>query len=415
MQAGREQRTASDARPLGPPTLTRRQALAASLVAGGAAAVGPARAFALGRAASGGAPSLIPPGLDAQIAALMDMGKIPGLSAAVIRRQHLVWTGAFGSANLWRHDRVRRDTLFMLASISKTLICTAVMQAVEAGVVDLDEDVNGILPFPVRTPEHPHRAITLRQLLTHTSSIRDRWPVWDDLYVRGDSPIALGAFLQGYLVPGGEDYDLDNFLGKKPGSVYRYSNIGASLAAFVVEAASGIGFDTWCRDRIFAPLGMTRAGWHLADVPAEDVAMPYRWSGPRQRYVGFGQYGYPDYPDGALRTTAPQLARHMGMMLNGGSWQGTRVLRSETVREILRSQVPDITVGQGLIWYRAHTQGRLVIGHNGGDQGVATVAFFDPAEEIGVIALANSDWRRVDRRWPLQQIMNLLFDRAQDL
>jgi CubicO group peptidase (beta-lactamase class C family) len=72
----------------------------------------------------------------------------------------------------------------MLASISKTVIATAVMQGVERALFGLDDDVNDILPFPVRTPEHPRRVITVRQLLTHTSSIRDRWPVWDDLDVR---------------------------------------------------------------------------------------------------------------------------------------------------------------------------------------------------------------------------------------
>jgi CubicO group peptidase (beta-lactamase class C family) len=239
--------------------------------------------------------------------------------------------------------------------------------------------------------------------------------VWDDLYSDGDSPIGLGEFLQGYLEPSGEDYRLTNFYDFKPGSLYRYSNIGASLAAYLVEVASGAGFDTWCVDRIFDPLGMTRAGWHLADVPAEDVAMPYRWSERDRRYEAIGQYGYPDYPDGALRTTAAQLARHLGMMMNGGRWQGVRLLSRESVREMLRSQIPDVTYGQGLLWYRARTSRRLVVGHNGGDKGVATVAFFDPAASIGVVALANANWRRVDGRWPLQQILNLLFDRAPDL
>ena len=411
MQDGQERNGALGARPLGPSTLTRRQALTAGLVAAGAATLGPARAMAFERAA----PALTPRALDAEIETLMRTGKIPGLSAAVIRGHDLPWTGAYGHANVWKGVPVRRDTLFMLASVSKTFICTAVMQAVEDGLFGLDDDVNGLLPFPVRTPQHPGDAISVRQLLTHTSSIRDRWPVWDDLYAQGDSPIPLGTFLQGYLVPGGEDYLEENFLSKKPGSVYRYSNIGAALAAFVVEAVSGVGFDVWCRDRIFGPLGMTRAGWHLADVPADAVALPYRWSDRTNRYVTYGQYGYPDYPDGALRTTAPQLARHMRMMMHTGLWQGERVLRASTVREIFRSQVPGLTVGQGLIWYRVHTGGRALIGHDGGDKGVATAAFFDPAEDIGVVVLANANWRRVQGRWPLQQIMNLLFDRAAEL
>ena len=113
--------------------------------------------------------------------------------------------------------------------------------------------------------------------------------------------------------------------------------MGVDVAAFLVEAAAGIGFDTWCERRIFAPLGMDRAGWHLAGLPRCEIAMPYTWAGNENAYVPTGHYGYPDYPDGALRTTAPQLARHLGMLLGGGSWRGHRLLsrpRSESFTAI---------------------------------------------------------------------------------
>lgn len=404
----RASRSPLEARPLAPLTWTRRRFLATGLVAAGAVAmpsIGAVRARPL-RSDNGHGPDL-----DRAITDLMTVGKLPGLSAAIVRGDEVVWAHGYGYANLWRDEPVRPNTLFMLASVSKTVIATAVMQAVERGSFSLDDDVDSILPFPVRTPTHPNRPITVRHLLTHTSSIRDRWPVWDDLYAEGDSPIPLGTFLEGYLVPGGDDYRPANFYDTKPGARYRYSNVGAALAAFLVEAASGAGFDAWCETNIFQPLGMDRAGWHLADVPADEVAMPYRWSADRDRFVACGQYGYPDYPDGALRTTAPQIARHLGMMMNGGTWNGARVLDRETVREILRSQNPDTFEGQGLIWYRTHSGGRRLIGHDGGDRGVATVAFYDRDEDVGVVVLANGNWRRVGGRWPLQQIMHLLFDR----
>ena len=75
--------------------------------------------------------------------------------------------------------------------------------------------------------------------------------------------------------------------------------------------------------------------------------MPYTWSGNKNAYVPTGQYGYPDYPDGALRTTAPHLARHLAMVMGGGSWRGHRLLSRATVRELRRDQVPDLEPGQG--------------------------------------------------------------------
>jgi CubicO group peptidase (beta-lactamase class C family) len=391
--------------------ITRRDLL----VAGGAAATGvalrPLRALA-----ADPLPTLTTPSrLERFIGDRMDAGKLPGISAAIVRDGEVAWARGFGWANV-RHDRpVERGTVFMLASVSKTVVCTAVLQAVEDGLFALDDDVNDALPFPVRVPTHPKRAITARHLLTHTSGIRDRWAVWDDLYSDGDSPIGLGEFLEGYLVPGGEDYRAANFYDVRPGTAYHYSNIGASLAAFLVEAAAGIGFDDWCESRIFGPLGMTTAGWHLTDVGTDDVAMPYRWSHDRERYLAYGQYGYPDYPDGALRTSARQLGHHLGMVMNDGEWRGVRVLSEDSVRELRRSQIPDIVSGQGLIWYRFHLHGRRLLGHNGGDIGVATVAFFEPATGIGVVVLANGNWRRDGLRWPLQQIMERLFDDADHL
>ena len=156
---------------------------------------------------------------------------------------------------------------------------------------------------------------------------------------------------------------------------------------------------------------MTRAGWHLAGLPRADIARPYRWS-PSTGYVSAGLYGYPDYPDGALRTTAPQLARHLAMVMNGGTFRGTRLLSAGSVRELRRDQVPELEPGQGLIWFRLLRDGRPLFGHDGGDNGVATVCFFDPETEIGVVALANGDWRTVRGDWALYRIMDRLFDEA---
>ena len=393
-------------------TVTRRQLLGAGTAAAAAVALRPVSSLARTSPSTVAPPGI---GLEAFVADRMRAGRLPGVGAAIVRDGRVGWARGFGLANVWRERAVGQETLFMLASISKTVICTAALQAIDDGLFGLDDDVNDVLPFPVRTPRHPHRPITTRHLLTHTSAIRDRWTVWDDLYSEGDSPIPLGTFLQGYLVPGGEDYDQGNFTSSVPGTQYRYSNIGASLAAFLVETASGIAFDEWCDGRIFGPLGMARAGWHLADVPRTDVAMPYRWSHEDDRFIAYGQYGYPDYPDGALRTTARGLGAHLGMAMAGGEWNGVRLLSEASARSMLRPQIPGIEPGQGLIWYRFHLHGRTLIGHNGGDQGVATAAFFEPDTGVGVIVLGNGNWRTDGSRWPLQQIMERLFEDADAL
>jgi CubicO group peptidase (beta-lactamase class C family) len=326
------------------------------------------------------------------------------------------WFGSWGLANIAAGRRVHDDTPFMLASVSKTVVSVAVMQAVEAGLLELDADAGAVAGFPVRNPEFPDDAITLRMLLTHTSTISDNWDVLNGVYVDGDSPIALGDFLGDYFTAGARFYDAErNFLSSHPGRRYRYCNVGVALAAYLVEAASGVAFDAWCEDRIFSPLGMADTSWHLAGLHRREIAMPYRYVATDDRYRAYGQYGYPDYPDGQLRTSITSLARFLAMFVRGGELDGARLLEPETVREMRSSQVPDEIHGQGLIWYVLHRRGERYWGHNGGDSGVATQMFFRPTDGVGVITVANGDWRRAGATWPLSLIMDRLFEDADDL
>ena len=198
----------------------------------------------------------------------MIAGRLPGLSAAVVRDDEVVWSHAWGLAHIGAKRRVTRDTLFMLASVSKTVVATAVLQAIEDDLFELDTHVNDILSFSVRNPVHPHVPMTVRQLLTHTSSIRDNWNLLIDAYVSGDAEMKLETFLRRYLAPGGAELAPNNYYAFGPGRSYRYCNVAVALAAYLVEAASGIGFDTWCDRRIFAPLGMDRAGGTSPASPA---------------------------------------------------------------------------------------------------------------------------------------------------
>jgi CubicO group peptidase (beta-lactamase class C family) len=285
---------------------------------------------------------------------------------------------------------VTPDTDFMLASISKTFVATAAMQQVEAGSLSLSADVDSYLPFAVRNPSYPDDPITLFQLLTHTSSIRDYYSFGYDY--GADSDLALRDAMEGYLVPGGAYYDENgfNYGPTAPGARYQYSNIATSLAALLVEESAATPFDAYCDANIFAPLGMNRTSWKLAGTDQSTLAMPYRYDSPTASYEPYGHYGYPEYPCGQLRTSVSQLGRFLALSMNGGVYRGVRLLQQATVTQMLTPQVDALERGQGLTWYWA---GRLV-GHSGGDKGVTTHMYFDPATGAGVILLANC------RLWP---------------
>jgi CubicO group peptidase (beta-lactamase class C family) len=321
----------------------------------------------------------------------------PGISVAVVRDDEIVWAAGVGWADRERRIRTTRYTVFQLASVAKTVTCAGIMAVVEDGLIDLDEDINTYLPFEVHVPHAPAVPITMRTLLTHTSAIRDRWQVWGTpwsdrtLYFHGDSPISLGDFCRSYFVHGGSRYRRrKNFYERVPGSSYAYSNLATALAGFVAESASGVDFDELCKQRICEPLGMTNSGFRLADIETTNLAMPYATVSHGDLEPIF-HYGYPDYPDGAFRTSAMHLARWLGAFMNLGAFEGARVLDESTVQEIRRNQIPDL-VGwhQGLIWYGQRRWDFFTLGHTGGDYGESTRMFFRPDRRVGVVSLTNA-------------------------
>lgn len=320
----------------------------------------------------------------------MNNGKMPGASFAVVRDGKLVYHKNLGVANLSTDKAVDDQTIFMQASVSKTMIATAIMQLWEKQKIDLDIDINHYLPFSVRTPSFPNDSITARMLLTHTSAIQDEWNTMGSLYVFGDSPIALESFMKGYFTPGGAYYKAANFHTYRPGTQYDYSNIGSTLAAYLVESITGDRFSHYCDTAIFQKLCMSSTSFLLSGISdTTRIARPYVWDGTA--YWDAGLYGYPDYPDGQLRTTSTDLARFMAMYLQYGSYEGVRVLDSTTVIYMLKQQTP-VDPAQGIIFYSAKTgNGDTVWGHNGGDVGVNTAMYFNMAKKTGAIALTNGD------------------------
>jgi CubicO group peptidase (beta-lactamase class C family) len=348
--------------------------------------------------------------LDARITARMSNSRIPGLQAAIIKDGAVVWTGAYGLADALALTPVTDDTTFLVASISKTVTATALMQVWETGAFDLDENVSPYLGFPVRHPDYPNRAITFRQLLTHTSGIRDRWNALDPLYVQGDSPIPLGDFMEAYLTPSGSLYNRRNYTGQSgPGDRLVYSNIGMALTARLVETTTGVSFPDWCQDHIFEPLDMQETAWFMADLDESNVAHPHVGRTGRPQPVP--HFGVPDYPDGMLRTSAGHLGRFLAMFVTGGSLDGEQVLETATVDLMKMPQVPGER--QGLGWYGEDRGGTLFVGHNGGETGTSTEMFYRVSDGNGFVLLMNAEPTRwadvVEIERSLMQAADVLF------
>jgi len=315
---------------------------------------------------------------------------VPGVAACIAKGGQIVFASTHGYANIAEGIEVADTTLFMLASVSKTVTGAALMQLCEDSLFGLDDNINDYLPFNVVNPNYPDAVITFRMLLCHTSSLNDNWTVMFSTYVSGDTPIPLAQYVQDYFVPGGVYYDAgSNFNNWAPGTRWDYCNNGFVLIGYLVEAITGTPFDQYCQDSYFEPLGMNETSWFLAGLDTSNVAMPYSYSGGM--YVPLGQFGYADYPAGTLRSSTLQLARHLIAHLQKGQIEGVRVLDSTTVDLMTTAHYPQLYSTQGLTWFRGSVSGKTIWSHGGGDQGVSTMVAFCPEDNSAVVVLTNGE------------------------
>ena len=324
--------------------------------------------------------------LDDFVTSHMQIAKVPGLAAVAVKGDQIVLARGWGEADIGAHKPVTPDTLFMLASISKTVTAVALLQLYEQGRFGLDDSVDTNLGYSVRNPAFTNTPVTYRMLLTHTSSIEDGQHFADYYVYDRDSPIALDDFMHGALIAGGAYYDASNWNATSaPGTHYSYSNLGVALAGDMVEKVSGMNLQAWCKAHIFDPLGMNESSFFLRDLDRSHIAMPYTVDAAG-KYQAAGYYGYPDYPDGQLRTSANQLARFLMAVIGHGQLGGTRILMPATIDEMERKQPSS---EEGLSWEFVALSGHMLIGHSGADSGVSTDMYFDPMTGAGFVVLTN--------------------------
>ena len=330
---------------------------------------------------------------------------IPGIAVGVVIGDKLVWSKGYGWANLEKRTPMSTDGVMNIASISKTITATAVMQLWEKGLLQLDEDVNTYIPFKLHHPHFPEKAITIRQLLTHTSGIKDG-PGYKKGYACGDPAISLKDWIESCLVVGGEHYSAEyNFYPEGPGAVHRYSNVAFGLLGYIVEALTKQPFYSYVKENILSPLGMSHTGYLLSEIDTQKIITPYLYLGPLQMGLASTKasplpyfnpyciYSFWNYPDGLIRTSVEDLAKYAAAYMNGGSYQGKRVLKQETIEMMHKGQLSksiNEDQDQGLSWFYSPGLAPSWF-HGGSDPGVSTRLYINKENKIGVIVLQNSN------------------------
>lgn len=314
--------------------------------------------------------------------------KTPALSILVFNENNILYENCFGKSHIKKNTNLENNHLFLLASVSKTVTATALLQLYDKNLFSLDDNINDYLPFDVFLPNET-TPITFKMLLTHTSGIADGSALDDQYYYGEDSPVALDFFLKNYLTPEGEFYNsTENFHDFESGTDYEYTNVGNALIALLVEKISKKDFNTYCKENIFQPLGMTQTFWKLKEAQQANstIVQPYNYV--NEQFEEIQHYTFTDYPNGGLRSTAKDMFKFLSAFAQNGIFNNYQLLSSETVKSMRTLQIPSINNKMGLHLFLLNSENNLW-GHDGGEKGVATIMAFNPSTKIGAIILTN--------------------------
>lgn len=344
----------------------------------------------LAGAIQGQSSSLFFDDLDSDLLSHMKNSHLPSLSFGIIKDDELVVNHALGYSNKLRRIEADEDTVYMLASISKTFTATAIMQLYEQGYFDLDDDVSDYLPSPLRNPNYPDSPITFRMLLTHRSSLAQRNAYLFIVYSLLNRPIDT---LIDSLTPGGLFYSDSAWMDSRPGESVRYSSVGIEVLGYLVECISGQNYTEYCEEHILLPLEMYNSSFYPADYSdTSRLAMPYCYF--FGLYLPMGHFEDQNYASGGLRSTVSDLSHYLIAFMNNGVYKDTRILENETIEEMFSIQSADRYPGYGLGWqifYNGYSGNRTIskVGHNGGMPGAITYMFYHVSQDVGIIILSN--------------------------
>lgn len=279
--------------------------------------------------------------LEQNLTTIQSQSNIPGFALCIIKGDQIEFEKGFGFANRETKTPFTSETILPIASVSKTFIGFSIMKAIDLGFFTLDTNINDVLPFKVVNPYQQNEIITIRHLVTHTSSLIDNKKFRIVAYGLEKVPkISLADFLKNYFTKDGKMYEKSNFSKLKVGATYQYSNIASALAAYIIEVKANMSFANFTKKHIFEPLQMTNSHWFYDDAFANKYATLYQVDKPDYSSDGLlnsngslKTYSCATYPDGSLKTSAADLAKYLIEMLKG--YEGKSTLLSKTSYETL--------------------------------------------------------------------------------
>lgn len=342
--------------------------------------------------------------MKARVNEILNRWPTVGLAVGVVRNGSLEFFQGHGLADIASNTLITEDTVFRIASITKTFTAIAVMQLWEQGIIDLDAPANDYLrAYKLIPARASFRPATVRHLLTHTAGIREVLHPSGLLRLRDmGEAVKLGrprpSLAEYYR--GGLRIDAD------PGSRFMYTDHGFATLGQIVEDVSGKHLDQFLREHLFEPLGMADTDLVRSERVRSHLATGYELRRNGARPVT--DYEVATMGGGGVYSTTRDMARYVAAVLSGGANEHGRVLKPETMAMMFEPQYqPDPRVpGNGLAFFRANLGSHLAVEHDGILPGFDSQIFLAPYDGVGVMAFANG--ARQGFHWLTPEVAGLL-------
>ena len=318
------------------------------------------------------------PFFDGIIPLQLERSDVAGATVLVMKNGKDLLRKGYGFSDVSKKKPVDPETtMFRLASVSKLFTWISVMQLGEQGKLDIDADVNKYLDFQI-APAFG-KPITLRNLMTHTGGFEEE--IRDILLTDPKKATPLREFLMGNqprrIFP--------------PGEVPAYSNYGVGLAGYIVQRTSGEPFEQYVAEHIFQPLGMKHSSFYqpLAEDLSSFASNGYQ-NNTEKPAVGFEMFS--PAPAGGVSSMAPDMGRFAQALLNGGAWEGHRILKTETLNAMWTKQfgTSDALPAMCMGFYQTWRNGLHFIGHDGDLIAFHSMFLLEPQEKLVIFISYNS-------------------------
>lgn len=242
-------------------------------------------------------------------------------------------------------------SIYRVASISKVIVAIGVMKLYEKGLVDLDEDISHYLGIKIRNPKFPDVPITIRMLMTQTSSIIDDGDFEGGVHRGYDGSNCTDDYIsiEELVNPESKRY-CKGFSDYEPGTNFIYSNFGCGILACICEKFTGKYFTDYIKEELLLPLGI-KSGFRLEDIEEiEHLVSHYKYKNKKfhlyRNYESFKSVQCLRYPigqnfrgvAGGLYISAYDLSKIMRMLMHKGIYEDVRILEEETVEEMEKVQ-----------------------------------------------------------------------------